>query len=195
MFNGQWSMVNGLKSKLFGLIVALLCCACEGDYPYSRRYACHLMLKYELHPTSLAFAAVKSPGMYVSITTKGDGRTTVRHVYITSNETGTTTEDIIIRSDDENYRTFQLGRSNETGLIVGCTNFNGPVAYDRSCPNCESLQPLMFTGNRQQVACSACKRTYMLDTGAIISGDDGQPLLLYSCQFNGTWLIVTNGVK
>ena len=153
------------------------------------------MLKYDLHQTSLAFAAVKSVGMYVSITTKGDGRTAVRHVYVTSNEKGAPTEDIIIRSDDENYRVFQLGRSNETGLIVGCTNFNGPVAYDRSCPNCESLQPLTFTGNRQQVACSACKRTYMLDTGAIISGASGDPLQLYKCQFDGVWLTVTNGLK
>lgn len=153
------------------------------------------MLKYDLHQTSLAFAAVKSVGMYVSITTKGDGRTAVRHVYVTSNEKGAPTEDIIIRSDDENYRVFQLGRSNETGLIVGCTNFNGPVAYDRSCPNCGELQKLEFTGNRQQVACDGCKRSYMLDTGGIISGASGDPLQLYKCQFDGVWLTVTNGLK
>jgi hypothetical protein len=184
-----------LKRKLLGLLLALVCCACDGDFPYSRRYACHLMLNYELHSTSLVFAAVKSPGMYVSITTKGDGHTSVRHVYVTGNEKGATTEDIIIRNDDENYRTFQLGRSNETGLIVGCTNFAGPVAYDRSCPNCDSLEPLDFTGNRQQVSCGHCSRTYLLDTGGIVSGNPGEALLLYSCQFNGTWLVVTNGLK
>lgn len=133
--------------------------------------------------------------MYVSITTKGDGRTTVRHVYVTSHEKGATTEDIIIRSDEENYRMFQLGRSNETGLIVGCTNFNGPVAYDRSCPNCDNLQKLEFTGNRQQVTCNGCKRTYLLDTGGIINGASGDPLLLYKCQFDGAWLTITNGLK
>lgn len=184
-----------MRKKIIVFFLALLCCACEGDYPYSRRYPCHFMLKYDLHQTSLAFAAVKSFGMYVSITTKGDGRTAVRHVYVTSNEKGAPTEDIIIRSDDENYRVFQLGRSNETGLIVGCTNFNGPVAYDRSCPNCGELQKLEFTGNRQQVACDGCKRSYMLDTGGIISGASGDPLQLYKCQFDGVWLTVTNGLK
>ena len=151
------------------------------------------MLMHELHPTCLAFAAVKSPGMYVSITTKGDGKRVMRHVYVTSNEQGAKTEDIIISSDKENYRVFQLGRSNDVGLIVGCTNFNGPVAYDRSCPNCESLETLTFTGNRQQVACGKCGRSYMLDTGAIIAGAAGTPLLLYSCHFDGTWLIASNG--
>ena len=157
-----------MRKKIIVFFLALLCCACEGDYPYSRRYPCHFMLKYDLHQTSLAFAAVKSVGMYVSITTKGDGRTAVRHVYVTSNE---------------------------TGLIVGCTNFNGPVAYDRSCPNCGELQKLEFTGNRQQVACDGCKRSYMLDTGGIISGASGDPLQLYKCQFDGVWLTVTNGLK
>lgn len=180
---------------MIGLALALLCGACEGDYPYSRRYPCQLMLKYETHMTCMVFAAIKSPGMYVSITTKGDGRTAVRHVYVTSNEKGATTEDVIIRNDDENYRTFQLGRSNDVGLIVGCTNFNGPVAYDRSCPNCESLEALNFDGNRQQVSCKGCKRLYMLDTGGIISGESGDALLPYSCQFNGAWLVVTNGLK
>ena len=184
-----------MRGKVVGLLLALLCCACEGDYPYSRRYPCHLMLKYDTHMTCLAFAAVQSPGMYVSMTTKGDGHTTVRHVYVTGNEKGATTEDVIIRNDDENYRTFQLGRSNDVGLIVGCTNFNGPVAYDRSCPNCESLETLDFDGNRQQVSCQHCGRLYMLDTGGIISGDAGEALLPYSCQFNGTWLVVTNGLK
>ena len=185
-------MVSRLK---YLLLLALFCWACNGDYPYSRRYACQLMLMYELHSTSLVFAAVKSPGMYVSVTTKGDGKTTARYVYVTSNEQGAKTEKLVISSDKENYRVFQLGRSNDVGLIVGCTNFNGPAAYDRSCPNCESLETLEFTGNRQQVRCSHCQRTYMLDTGGIIDGANGNALLPYSCSFDGTWLIVTNGVK
>jgi len=177
------------------LAVVLLVSACEGDYPFSRRYACNFMLKQQTHPTSLAFAAVQSPGMYVTVTTTGDGRTTLRHVYVTSNDGVTPTEDIIIRDEDEQRRLFQLGRSNATGLIIGCTNFNGPVAYDRSCPNCETLETLDFTGNRQQVLCSKCGRSYMLDTGGVVSGDKGDPLMRYDCQYNGAWLVVTNGVK
>ena len=184
-----------MKAKILVLLLALACGACEGDYTYSRRYACQFLLKYELHSTSLVFAAVKSPGMYVSVTTKGDGRTTVRYVYVTSNEKGAPTETIAIRNDDENYRVYQLGRSNDTGLIIGCTNFNGPVAYDRSCPNCESLETLEFSGNRQQVSCQHCGRTYLLDTGGIVSGEPGEALLLYGCRFNGSWLEVSNGLK
>ena len=150
------------------------------------------MLKYDTHSTCLAFAAVQSPGMYVSITTKGDGRTTVRHVYVTSNEKGAKTEDVIIRNDDENYRTFALGRSNDVGLIVGCTNFSGPTAYDRSCPNCETLETLDFTGNRQHVGCDKCGRTYMLETGAIVTGTKGDPLLRYGVVFDGNRLSVGN---
>ena len=177
------------------LVLLLLLCACEGDYPYSRRYACNFMMKQQTHPTSLVFAAVQSPGMYVTVTTSGDGRTTLRHVYVTSNDGKTPVEDNIIRDEDEIRRLYQLGRSNETGLIIGCTNFNGPVAYDRSCPNCESLQTLDFTGNRQQVICVKCGRCYMLDTGGIVSGNNGEPLMRYDCQYNGAWLVVTNGVK
>lgn len=180
---------------MVAVLALLMLTACDGDYPFSRRYACHFMLKEQTHPTSLAFAAVKSPGMYVAVTTKGDGRIDIRHVYVTSNDAKTPAEDNIIRDEDEIRRVYQLGRSNDTGLIVGCTNFNGPVAYDRSCPNCESLEKLDFTGNRQQVGCGRCGRTYMLDTGGVISGTSGEPLLRYDCQYNGAWLIVTNGLK
>ena len=174
------------------LAVVLLVSACEGDNPFSRRYACQFMMKQQTHPASLAFAAVQSPGMYVAVTTTGDGRSSLRHVYVTSNDGKTPREDNIIRDEDEIRRVYQLGRSNETGLIVGCTNFNGPVAYDRSCPNCEALQVLDFTGNRQQVGCQGCGRTYMLDTGGIVSGDRGEELMRYNCQYNGAWLIVHN---
>ncbi len=182
-------------SLLLALAAVVLCSGCEGDYSYSRRYACHFMLKQQTHPTSLAFAAVQSPGSYVAVTTTGDGRTALRHVYVISNDGKTPREDNIIRNEDENRRVYQLGRSNDVGLIIGCTNFNGPVAYDRSCPNCESLETLDFTGNRQQVGCSRCTRTYMLDTGGIVSGTSGEALMRYNCQYNGAWLVVTNGVK
>jgi len=186
-----------MSIRLTLLIVSavLTVMACEGDYPYSRRYPCHFLLKYQTHQTSLAFSAVQTPGTYVSVTTTGDGRNTVRHVYVTSNDGKTPVEDNVIRNDDENYRTFQLGRSNSVGLIVGCTNFNGPVAYDRSCPNCTALKALEYCRNRQHVSCEACGRTYMLDTGGVVDGERGEPLMRYECRFDGAWLSVTNGLK
>lgn len=187
-------MANCLKT-LMVVAAVLTFVGCDGEYPFSRKYPCYFAFKQQTHPTSLAFVAVQSPGTYVRVTTAGDGRSTVRHVYVTSNDGKTPTEDNIIRNDDENYRTFQLGRSNTTGLIIGCTNFNGKTAYDRSCPNCSSLQALDFVGNRQQVACGGCGRTYDLETGGVVSGNKGDPLMRYDCQYAGAWLVVSNGLK
>ena len=173
-------------------VAMVLLTACDGEYPYSRRYPCNFYLKQQTHSTSLAFAAIQGVGTWVSISTSGDGLTSVRHVYVTGNEKNAVTEDIIIRNDDENRRSFLLGRNNSVGLLVGGTNFNGPTAYDRSCPNCETLETLQFTGNRQQVSCSKCQRTYMLDTGGIISGSKGETLLLYACELRNGWLWLHN---
>ena len=181
-------------SYLVSFLILLLS-SCDAEYPFSQLYPCYFALKYQTHPTSLAFAAVQSPGMHVSVTVSGDGRTTARHVYVTSNDGKTPREDNIIRTDEENYRTFQLGRSNSVGLVVGCTNFSGPMAYDRSCPNCTSLQALNFTRNGQQVGCDKCGRTYDLETGGIVEGERGESLMRYECRFDGAWLTVTNGLK
>lgn len=185
-------IVRRTVAAIVTVLVMMAIAACDGEYPFSRRYDCQFWFKYETHSTSIVFSAVRSPGAYVFVTAKGDGNSTPRHVYVKSNDGMTPAEDNIIRNDDENYRLMLLGRSNETGLIVGCTNFNGMVAYDRSCPNCERLQALEWTGNRQQVHCDGCGRTYMLDTGGIIAGDAGDALLRYNCQFGGAWLTVTN---
>lgn len=184
--------VSLLFVTLFAIVALAVVVACDGEYPFSRRYSCCFWFKYETHSTSIVFSAVRSPGTYVFVTAKGDGANSVRHVYVSSNDGVTPTEDNIIRNDDENYRLFLLGRSNEIGLIVGCTNFNGPVAYDRSCPNCEKAETLKWADNRQHVHCDGCGRTYMLDTGGIVSGEKGDALLMYNCQFGGAWLSVTN---
>ena len=42
-----------LRASYLVALLALLLCACEGDYPYSRRYACSFMMKQQTHPTSL----------------------------------------------------------------------------------------------------------------------------------------------
>ena len=95
-------------------------------------------------------------------------------------------EDNIIRTDLENNLRYDLGANNDIGLIIGCTNFDGPRAYDGSCPNCPTLRAMNWSGNRQQVTCSQCSRTYSLDTGNIISGEEGSSLMRYNCAFDGT---------
>ena len=49
-----------------------------------------------------------------------------------------------------------------------------------------------WTGNRQQVACPKCKRTYDLETGSITNGEPGESLLRYLCAFDGTLLRAWN---
>ncbi len=166
--------------------------SCEAEAPISRKYVCHFVFSYRDHATSLLFAAAQNPGTYVYVTTKGDGKTSVRHVYVNSNDDKTPQEDNIISTDLENYSSYVLGASNSIGLFIGTTNFNGLWAYDRACPNCSNLQAMNFTGNRQQVICPRCQRTYELETGAIINGDEGSSLMRYYCSFDGSILRAWN---
>jgi len=179
------SLLFTVHCSLFTILCSLFI-ACEAETPVSRKYGCQFVFDCEKHPTSLLIAAVRNPGSYVYVTTTGDGASTVRHVYVTSNDGKTPREDNIIRSDRENLTSCVLGASNSIGLFIGLTNFNGLWAYDRSCPNCAHLQAMDFTGNRQKVICPKCHRTYDLETGAIVDGEDGDPLMRYYCSFDGT---------
>ena len=177
---------HSVLSRLLVFLSSCLLISCSAEDLVSRRYACNFTFSYNEHPTSLLFAAVKSPGTYVYVTTSGDAKTTYRHVYVTSNDGQTPREDNVISTDKENYLLFRLGASNDIGLFIGCTNFNGLWAYDRSCPNCTNLTAMDFTGNRQQVKCPRCQRTYELETGGITEGDKGESLMRYFCDFNGS---------
>jgi nitrite reductase/ring-hydroxylating ferredoxin subunit len=166
--------------------------ACDADSTISRENRCRFTFSYQDHPSSKLFVAVQNPGSYAFVWTKGDGKTISRHVYVLHNEQGAETEDNIIRTAPENQLEYTLGASNEIGLIIGASNFNGLQAYDRVCPNCAIERALQWTGNRQQVVCNECQRTYALETGGIIAGDEGSPLKRYNCSFNGMALNAWN---
>lgn len=175
-----------MKKWFVALSVLLLFCACEAQNPISREYRCWFLFSYTDHPTSLLFTAVQNPGSYAYVTTRGDGKKSARHVTVKFNDPSVPLEDNIIRTDLENNLRYDLGANNDIGLIIGCTNFDGPRAYDGSCPNCPTLRAMNWSGNRQQVTCSQCSRTYSLDTGNIISGEEGSSLMRYNCAFDGT---------
>ncbi len=182
-----------LKRLLLFLCPLLVVVSCEQENDLiSRRYPCRFQFDGELHPTSIILSACKSPGSYVFVTTKVVNN--VRHVYAQSNDNKTPTEDNAITTAKEaNYSGYLLGANNEIGLIIGMTNFNGVTAYDRVCPNCAGLMPLTWlSSNRQRVVCNSCKRSYELETGAIVEGAEGDGLLRYGCNFNGTFLSVGN---
>ena len=174
------------------ILLAMMSVACTAEDAISREYICSFVFSYDTHPTSLLFTAARSAGSYVYVTTEGDGKTTHRHVYVTSNDGKTPREDNVITTEIESRATYRLGASNSIGLIIGLTNFNGLTAYDRCCPNCNGLQALDFSGNRQQVACAKCLRTYDLETGGVVSGEKGAPLMRYLCSFDGSMLRAWN---
>jgi len=173
---GWLLMVSLLFTFHFSLFTS-----CQAEAPVSRRYNCQLVFYYDQHPTS-----------HVYVTSSGDGVSSFRHIYVTSNDGKTPREDNVIGTEIEKRTACVLGASNSIGIIVGMTNFNGLWAYDRSCPNCASLQAMDWTGNRQQVACPKCKRIYDLETGNIIDGEAGEALLRYFCSFDGTILHAWN---
>lgn len=178
--------------KVWLALVSMCMVACGANDSISRDHRCWFVFSYTDHPTSLLFTAVQNPGSYAFVTTSGDGKKTARHVYVQINEEQSVREDNVIRTDLENGASYSLGVNNDIGLIIGCTNFNGSCAYDRSCPNCSIPRALNWTGNRQHVACSKCSRTYALETGAITDGDEGSPLMRYYCSFDGSLLRAWN---
>ena len=65
------------------------------------------------------------------------------NIYSTLNDGKNQTETIILSTAKENYANYTyLGAGNDpkdarkNGFIMGLTNFSGPVAWDRQCPNC-----------------------------------------------------------
>lgn len=111
------------------------------------------------------------------------------------------TETIILSTAKENYANYTyLGAGNDpkdakkNGFIMGLSNFSGPVAWDRQCPNCleqygGTNYPLEWTGNRQSVICDKCKRIYSLENGTITSGGKSKsdkPLMKYVVDYHGT---------
>ena len=170
---------------------ALIGCSKEDD-PISRRYPCRFYFYHELHPTSVIMSAYHSAGMYVYVYTQVD-QTGVRYVYAKSNRKDDTVESNAITTAIEKGVPYTLGANNKIGLIIGRTNFNGPTAFDRTCPNCTTNQELTWNeNNRQQVECKNCGRIYDLETGSITSGADGSTLLRYAVTIDDRRLIVGN---
>jgi len=181
-----------LPLYFFTFLLFHLFTSCTADPSIDRSNVCRFTFTYQDHPTSKIFVAAKSAGYYVFVTTRGDGKKSLRHVYVQSNDGSTDIEDNIIRTDIENSLNYVLGASNDIGLIIGTTNFSGLQAYDRTCPNCDVLRALQWTGDRQHVKCNTCQRVYALETGVVDSGDQGAPLRRYMCVFNGVALNAYN---
>ena len=172
------------------LIVAILFAACDAESRISTRFPCNFYFNPKLHPGTSIETALNNLGNYTFISVKNNG---IWHIYSTLNDGRNITEDIRISTDqtegwDNHIKTRALGANN--GIIIGRSNFQGFVAWDRQCPNCITQYggvnyPLELNGIRQSVMCKKCKRTYSLETGAITEGAKGDPLMGYGIDYNG----------
>ncbi len=178
-----------LISLLLLLIAGLFISSCENG-SIDHTTMCRFTFLYGDHPTSLIFVAAQNPGYYVFVSTRGDGKSAVRHVSVSGNDGQE--EDNIIRTAVENNFPYVLGTNNEIGLIIGMTNFDGLRAYDRCCPNCNLQRALQWTGDKQHVKCNLCSRVYSLETGVVTDGEQGNILRRYNCSFNGESLNAWN---
>lgn len=164
----------------------MLLTACDNSIDWiSRRYPGRRFFFYYLeHPASIVFAAYKTPGMWVYAYTDNQVVNTRRNVYIKGNGARAQEEQHAMTTERELRAPYVMGAVNSIGLIIGCTYFNGPKAYDRTCPNCATYQALVWATIAQHVECPKCKRKYDLETGVIVSGDKGEPLMRYGVTYN-----------
>ncbi len=187
-------------------ICMLLLGSCDAENSISTRYPCHFTFNTNLHPGTSIETALNGAGSYAMVSAqKGNGTWTILS---TLNDGKNNTEKITLTTAKENYADYTyLGAGKDTkdysknGFILGLTNFYGYVAWDRQCLNC-ILQygginyPLEWTGNRQQVICSKCKRVYSLETGAVESGRQGKEdkaLMRYQVSYGGLGSILKVG--
>ena len=199
------------KAMLFiGLLGTLgignLLCSCGAENSISTKYPCQFIFRTQYHPGTSIETALNGLGTYTMVSAKKVNG--AWNIYSTLNDGKNKMETIILSTDKENYANYSyLGAGNDTkdatknGFILGCTNFNGYVAWDRQCPNCITQYggrnyPLEWTGNRQSVICNKCKRTYALETGAITSGGQSkndEALMQYRVAYMGIGSILTVG--
>lgn len=194
---GNYSMRHRISLSLLSAAVLLMLSACgSDDSSVSRRYPCHFTFYAEWHPASMIATAMNTYNNFLRIT-----MSTNKGAYVVNaeDENGNT-ESITLTTDIEN-RAFSggiyLGAGASGGsLLFGRTNFNGLVAWDGQCPNCTTgyttRYPLQWTDTVTTVRCNSCKRTYSLETGAILSGSNGDRLMQYIVSMNGSVLGIGN---
>lgn len=198
-----YKKVKSMADIVMLFIWAWVLGACGAENSISRKYPCQFIFKTQYHTGTSIETALNNQGNYTFVSAKKVNG--AWHIYSILNDGKNHTEDIALTLATENYANYSyLGAGNDTkdatknGFILGMTNFNGPVAWDRQCPNCITQYnstnfPLEWTGNRQSVACSKCYRTYALETGAITSGDKGEALMRYNVSYAGIGSILTVG--
>lgn len=115
--------------------------SCDAENTISTEYPCHFIFYTQYHIGSSIETALLNQGSY-SMVSAGKVNNAWR-IYSTLNDGKNKTETIALTTAKENYASYSaIGAGNDTkdatknGFILGCTNFQGRVAWDRQCPNC-----------------------------------------------------------
>ena len=186
---------HSFRRVVGGALIVVFLFACHAEENVSHDYLCRFAFTHVLHPTSKLVTAVNNPGYFVSVSM---GRINgIYHVYVSPAD-GTGDEDIALTTEPENMITYELGANN--GIIVGSTNFAGPVGYDKQCPNCLKQYgnvgyPLTWVAKKALfVECKKCGRTYSLETGALENKKSNSEvgLMRYSARVNARQIVVSN---
>lgn len=188
------------------ILSSSLLASCDADNSISTRYPCQFIFRTIYHPGSSIETALQGAGTYTMISAKKVNG--AWNIYSTLNDGKNHTETIVLSTAKENYANYSyLGAGNDlndatkNGFILGTSNFNSYVAWDRQCLNCilqygGTNYPLEWTGNRQSVICNKCKRVYSLENGTITSGGQGKEdkmLMQYRVTYTGIGSVLTVG--
>lgn len=180
--------------RTFGLallaIVGLSACTDDAETTYAKGIKAFLRID-NLTGAPLLRAALQSPGMFCTITTKG--------VLHTVTAPDGRTNQLTLTAVEQSY-----GRTESIcGFIVGTPSVpdrNGlqlPVAFDLACPNCfaEDLvsKPLAFLPHTPVVVgCGRCGRNYDLENLGSPVGIKGRPLYRYHVAGDADRLVIQN---
>lgn len=176
-------------SFFFLFFFSLLLVSCGGEEQISHDYLCRFTFDKQLHMENKIITAVTAVNSFVWI--EMDRRNGIWHVKVHP-ANGSGDEDIPLTTAVENEFPYELGAYN--GIILGCSNFDGPVAYDRQCRNCLQstglfVAPLTWSSKFMEVKCTRCGRTYSLNTG------DGLMRYGVRLDYNGFGSVVRVTVK
>ena len=176
---------NKVKSivLLFTLIVLA---SCGAEDSISRKFECRFTFLTQNHAGNTLEVALNGLGTYTFVSTSYQNG--IWHILSTPNYNNAKTEDIpiTVATEKQYTNTTALGANN--GIIIGHTNFNGLVAYDRQCPNCidqygGTNYPLDWNaGNQQLVTCKKCHRNYNLEYGSCEG--EGERLMQYIINYS-----------
>ena len=185
-----------LSCCLTALLLSLPVGCAKEENTYSNDYRVLFRFYSVYHPTSVLSRSVGNPGLFCLV--KSDVRQGVTHLLVTSNDMKTT-EDLPITVEVERRTIAAAYMGAGNALFIGCSQFDGPKAYDGQCPVClrdkgGSQHPLKFVADGQTVECTQCGRHYNLKAEGAPSDDlpDGKNLLQYRIMNTAEYIEVHN---